>query len=165
MRRLDFSTAMMRLGLAGGAVATKDDLVAVCVKPQTTREPVDGALEITVIEGHQAPAGIAQQVVMVGAGGVDQLIAGHATTEVQARNEPSLLEKLQDAIDARASHTTFTGAKAIFDLKRAQRTRLTCEEVDHRVACSAFAVSGLIENSTGVLSPLRSSDCQHCPRF
>ncbi len=94
--------------------------MVVSVKAQAARQPVDGALQVAVVKRHQAPAGIAQQVVMVRSGRVDQLIAGHAATQLQARDEPPLLEKLQDPIDARASHPTIAGAKPIFDVQRTQ---------------------------------------------
>ena len=94
--------------------------MVVGVEPQATRQSVDGALQVTVVKRHQAPAGIAQQVVMMSASRVDQLIAGHAATQLQARNEPPLLEKLQDPIDARASHATLTGSKPIFDVQRTE---------------------------------------------
>ncbi len=95
--------------------------MVVRVEPEATREPVNGALQITVIEGHQAPAGIAQQMVMMSAGRIDQLIAGHAAAQIQARDEPPLLQKLQDPIDARASHATVTFAEAIFDVQGTER--------------------------------------------
>ena len=100
---------------------------------------------------------------MMSAGGVDQLIAGHAVAQLQARDQPPLLQKLQDAIDARASHATLAGAQPIFDLQRAERARLACEQVDDRVARAAFAMSRLVEHGTSVLCPLRSADVRHCP--
>jgi len=135
--------------------------VSVRIEPQATREPVDGTLQIAVIERHQAPAGIAQEVMMMSAGRVDQLVTGHAGTQIQARDQPPLLQKLQDAVDARARHPTLTGAKPIFDLQRAQCARLVCEEVDDGVARTAFAMSRLIEHSAGVLGPLQSADVRH----
>jgi hypothetical protein len=135
--------------------------VVVRVEPEATREPVYGALQVTVVKRHQAPAGLAQQVVMMSACRIDYLIAGHAATQLQARDEPPLLEKLEDPIDARASHATLTGAKPIFDIQRTKRAGLAREEVNHRVARATFAMSCLIEHSTGVLSPLRTTDDRH----
>lgn len=100
---------------------------------------------------------------MMSPGGVDQLVTGHAAAQVQARDQPPLLQKLQDAIDAGASNATLTAAKPIFDVQRAQRARLACEEVDHGVTRAAFAMSRLIEHSTRVLRPLGSTDVRHSP--
>jgi hypothetical protein len=135
--------------------------VVVCVEPEATRKPVYGALQVTVVKRHQAPAGLAQQVVMMSAGRVDYLIAGHAATQIQARDEPPLLEKVKDPIDARASHATFPGAEPIFDVQGTKRAGLAREEVNHRVARATFAMSCLIEHRTGVLSPLRTTDHWH----
>jgi hypothetical protein len=135
--------------------------VVVRVEPEATRKPVYGALQVTIVKRHQAPAGIAQQVVMMSARRIDYLIAGHAATQLQARDEPPLLEKLEDPIDARASHATLTGAEPIFDVQRTKRAGLARKKVNHRVARATFAMSCLIEHSTSVLSPLRTTDHWH----
>lgn len=96
---------------------------------------------------------------------VYQLIAGHPSAEVQARDKPPLLQKVQDPIDARPSHATLTGPKPIFDVQRTECARLARKEVDHRVARGASVMSCLIEHSTGVLSPLRTTGDRHSPRF
>ena len=125
--------------------------MAVRVEPQATRHSIDGALEVGVVKRHQTPAGVAQKVMMVCTGGVDQLIAGRGVPQLQAPYQAPLLQKLQDAIDARARHATLAGAQTVFDLQRAEGARLACEQVDHRVARSALLVSSLVEHGTSVL--------------
>ncbi len=121
------------------------------VEPQATRKSIDRALEVGVVKRHQTPAGVAHKVMVVCTGGVDQLEAGRGVTQLQAPHQAPLLQKLEDAVDARARHTTLAGAQTIFDLERAEGARLACEQVDHRVARSALLVSSLVEHGTSVL--------------
>jgi hypothetical protein len=126
--------------------------VIVHLKSQAPGQAVDRPLQVAIVKGHEPPARVAQEVMVMGAGGIDQLVADGGVAQLQAANQPSLLQKFEDAVDARASHTTTVPAtKAVLDLEHAERAGLFGEEVDDRVACPASAMSGLIENRPSVL--------------
>lgn len=92
-------------------------------------------------------------------GGVDQLVSGHGVPELQPRDEPAILQKIKDAIDARARDIALACAQTVFDFKRRQRAGLAREQIDDRVARPSPAMTGLVEHGTRVLGPLRSADC------
>jgi len=144
------------LVLAGGAIAAKDDLVVARVEAEATRHAVDRALEIAVVEGHQAPARIAQQMVVVDARGIDQLVAGHRIPQLQPRDQSSVVQEVEDAIDARARHPAVAATQAIFDLEGGQRARLAREQVDDRVSRAPRTMARLVQHGASVLRPLRS---------
>ncbi len=59
---------------------------------------------------------------MVSAGRVDPLKPCRRVAKLQASHQSALLQKLQHAIDARASHVALAGTQSILDLHRAKRT-------------------------------------------
>ena len=125
--------------------------MAARVEPEATRHPIDRALEVGVVKRHQTPAGVTQKMMVVRTGGVNQLIAGRGVAQLQTPHQAPLLQKLQDAIDARTRHAALAGAQTIFDLQRAEGARLAREQVDDGVARSALLVSSLVEYGTSVL--------------
>lgn len=154
-----------RLSGAARAVAANDDLVAMHAETEAPREPVQRALEVAVVERHEAPAGVAEQVVMMHAGGINGLIAGYRVAQVQTADQASLLQQVEDPVDARASDTALALAQQVFDLERRQRALLRREKFDDRGARSATPVPRLVEYRPGVLRPLRPMDCGHAGKL
>jgi hypothetical protein len=125
------------------------------IEPQATGEPVNRALQIAVVKGHQTPAGIAQQVMMMRAGWVDQLVTRHVLPQLQSCNQPPILKQIEDSIDARASHTALAYTQPVFDLKGAERAGLLGQQVDDRVSRTTLTMPSLVEHCASVLGPLR----------
>ena len=92
---------------------------------------------------------------MVCSGWVDQLVARHVLTQLQARHQSPILKEIEDSIDARASHTTLAFTQPVFDLKGAERAGLLGQQVDDRIASPALTMPSLIEHRASVLGPLQ----------
>jgi hypothetical protein len=70
------------LVLAGATGAVQHDLVVVGAELQAARETLDRPLQITIVKGHHPPTRVTQQVMMMLAPRIDQLIARRAITQL-----------------------------------------------------------------------------------
>lgn len=97
---------------------------------QPRGEAVERALERRVVERDQAPAGAAEQMVMVAAAGIDALEARLAIPDRQALDQAELDEQIEGAIDGRAANWPTTRSQGVFDLERGESAGLPVEQVD-----------------------------------
>lgn len=100
-------------------------------------------------------------MMVVLAGGIDQLVTSSGIAQVQTRDQPALQQQIENAIDARARDRPLSMAQVLFDFDRTERAGLAGEQVDDRVTGATFAISGLIEHAARMLSPLRSDSADH----
>ena len=126
---------------------------------EPARELVDRAFERGVVERHELPALVAQQMmVVVLSGGVGGLVTGDAVAYVDAADQIVSVQELEDAVDAGPADGALaspSAAQGVLDLERAERAVLAREQLDQPVAGSPAVVSRALEDRTGVLGPLR----------
>jgi hypothetical protein len=114
-------------------------------------------------------------MVMVMAGGVDELVASDPVTHVEPIDEIVLLQQLEHAVHARpphAAHAARAAPERILDLQRAERTVLSREQLDQLITRRALVMAGLPQHLTRVVSPLgaslpfhRAKDSPGCSEF
>jgi hypothetical protein len=128
--------------------------VVVGAELEPPRKALDRPLEVTVVKWDDASTRIAEQVMVVLAAGIDELVTRAAIPELKMRDQPVLSEQLEDAIDARARYRLLASAQLVLDLDRGERAGLTGEQVDQGVSGPRLAVSGLVKHPSGVCGPL-----------
>jgi len=130
---------------------------------------IDRALERGVVERHELPTLVAQQVmVMVLAGGVGRLVTGDPVADVNAADQVVGVQELEDAVDARPADGSLASpaaAQRILDLERAERAVLAGKQFDQPVAGSAAVVSRALEDVSRVICPLRVGVRPHLPKL
>jgi len=107
---------------------------------------------------HQLPAFLAEQMMVMGPGGVDQLVPRDPITHVEPVHKTVLLQQLEYAVHARPPHgalATLTASERVLDLQRAQSAVLAREQLDHLVARRALVMAGLLQHVSRVCSPVR----------
>jgi hypothetical protein len=149
------------LGLAGAAGAVQHNLVIVGAKLQPARETLYRPFQITVVKRHHTSARVTQQVMMMLAPRIEQLIARRAIPELQPRDQPMLAEQLEDPVDTRACDPLVTLTQPILDLQRTQCTWLTSEQLDQSVARPRLVMPRLIKHPTSVIRPLTPNARRH----
>jgi len=149
------------LALAGAACAVKHDLVIVGAEIQAARETVDRQLQIAIVKRHHPPARVTQQVMMVLAPRIDQLIPRRAVPKLQPRDQPMLAEQLQDPVDARPRDPLVALTQSILDLQRSQRARLIGEQIDQRVARPPLLMPSPVEHPASVIPPFTPDPLSH----
>ena len=77
---------------------------------QASGKPVDGALKVAVVERHETPTAITEQMMVMNARWIDQLIASHRVPQLQPCDQTAVIQEVQNAIDARASYSTLARA-------------------------------------------------------
>ncbi len=115
------------------------------------------AFEALVDEWHQAPAVLADHVVVVAVSVAEWLVANDSLADLDPHEQLGLLELLEDPVDARARDRALVALEGILDLDRRERTVLLGEESDHLAPRAATAISRLRETACGVLGP--ATDC------
>lgn len=150
---------------AGAAGAVQHDLMVIGAELQAARETFDRPFQITIVERHHTPTGVTQQVMMMLAPRIDQLIARRAITELQPRDQSMLAKQLEDSIDARARNPLVALTQPILYLERTQRARLTGEELDHRVARPRLAMPRPVKHPASVISPFAANARRHWGRL
>ena len=131
------------------------------VEAESRREPVDRLLQASVVEGHEPPAAVAQEVMMVLARGIHQFVAGHAVADLDRFDEMVVCQQLEHSIHARPTHRPLSIAslaEGILDLQRAQCAPLPREQADHLVPRRAPMVPGGVQDRSGMSRPLLGSD-------
>jgi hypothetical protein len=93
---------------------------------------------------------------MVSTSRIDQLIARHGITQLQPSDQPPLVQKIQNAVNARAGNPSSTSTQTIFNLNGSQRTRLTGKQVNNCVPRTTLPMPSLTEHRPRVLSPRQS---------
>ena len=106
------------------------------------------------MEGEDAPAAIAVEVVMVLPARLGRLVGRNSGAHVEPVHQAELLELLEGAVDAGAAHAWSGASKLVLDLLGAQRTRLTPQTFDNRASRRPFLIAGLGEARQGVLDPV-----------
>jgi hypothetical protein len=150
--------------VAGGlpavrAFAVQGDLVVLGAKPEAVRQQRDRPLQRWVVERDKLAALVADHVVVVLAGRVDDLVSGDAVAEVQAIDQIMVLEEIEDAVDACAAdrpRAASCGAEGILYLERAQGAVLAGEKLDERVPGGPFLMARPLEDLARVLGPIGS---------
>lgn len=136
--------------------------MVVHAKAQAAREAVDGALEVAVVEGNDPPAGVAQEMMVVLASRVDGLVANGGVPELEASDEATGLEQVQDAIDARAAYPlALAGVQVALDLLGGEGAALRGQQVDERVASGPAAMARLLQDGPSMIGPLGAKDFGH----
>ncbi len=124
------------------------------IEGHTTRDAPDHALELFVLErDHLAAVVTDEMVMMVGAVGVDGLVAGDPLADLDARDELEPLELVEHTVDACPRHLTLRAAQRLLDLQRRQRTRLAGEQIDDRATGPASTVARVGEAARSLLGP------------
>src|SRR5450755_1507380 len=124
-------------------------------------EIVDRPLEAGVVEGDQAAAIAADQMVVVGAARIDRLEARLAGADRDPLREPVLDEQVQHAVDAGAADRRALRAEGVLDLDRAERAGLAREQLDHALPGSTALMACAGEHSVDVLAPRRRLSRRH----
>ena len=143
---------------AVGAGAPQHDVVGFDGVAEPLGEPVDQLLELGVLERVEAPAAVADRVVVVLAAGVGGLVAGGAV-DVDAADEPEPGQHVDRAVDAREPDRALLVAQPVVDRLRAQAALLAGEQVEHLLARAARAVprAGQLALGMGLPFGLRPS--------
>ena len=124
--------------------------------PEPRAQAVERALERAVRERLDASARLADQVMVVLAARVDDLVA-RCVSEVEPLDETALHEQLEDAVDGREPDGTTPAPKRVEDLLCAHAAIFAREDVEHGVASSARAVPRATQNARCVRPPLHRS--------
>lgn len=146
---------------AGAAGAVQHDLMVIGAELQAARETFDRPFQITIVKRHDTSTGVTQQVMMMLTARIDQLIARRAIPELQPRDQAMLAEQLEDSIDARARNPLVALTHPILYLKRTQRTRLTGQQLDQRVARPRLAMPRPVKHPASVIPPFTPNARRH----
>ena len=112
------------LVLAGHTGTVQHDVMVLGAELQAARETLDRPLQITIVKRHNTPARVTEQVMMMLAPGIDQLIARHSIPELQASDKTMLAEQLEDPLDARPRDPLVALTQPVVDL---QSTKLSAQ--------------------------------------
>lgn len=124
----------------------QDHLVIADAKLTEARgQSPDRALQVTIIKRRQPPAHVADQMMVVIATRIDDLIASQSLPEVQAIDQSTAVQQLKDSIDAGPADLPRRVTQAILDFDRRQRTGLTGQHVDDSGSCRSPPMTGSIE--------------------
>ena len=141
-------------GAAGGALAPERHVVALDRVVDPPREPLDGALEVGVLERGDLAAGVADDVVVMLAVRVDRLVARDALGGVDAPRQAQLVEQLERPVDARDADVLAAVVQAVRDLLRGDAAAEVGERLDDGRPRPAQAVALALELALSVLSPV-----------
>lgn len=118
----------------------QDDVVHVNVGSEPVCDARDRPLQIGVLERHGAAAAFAHDVVVVRAVGVDELPPPLPVAEVEAVNEPGILERGERTVHACRPDRIASGAQFTGELRGRAATAGAGEAADHGAARAAGAV-------------------------
>jgi hypothetical protein len=117
------------------------------IRPLGQRQ--DGLLEPVILEGDDATAVLAHEVMMMVAAWIDALEAGRVAPHIYTLDQSKLLQLLECSVDGRASDA----GQALVDLKGSEGAALLSEELDHLPAPAAAAEAGVGEGAQRALGP------------
>ena len=138
-----------------GQAPRSDHVVALDRVAEALGDALDQLLELRVLEGVEAPAAVADRVVVVLAAGVGGLEAGGAV-DVDAADEPEAREHVDGAVDAREADAALLVAQAVVDRLGAQAALLAGEQPQDLLARAARAVPRARELLLRVRLPTRA---------
>ena len=130
---------------------------------QTLGEPADRALEALVLELADAPARVADDVVMMVAARNHGLVACRSLTHLDALDEAHPVKGLERPVDARDPDLAAALAEAVGDLVRGNAATLPRQLLDDGAASAAAPVARLAERRQRELAPVLVR-VRHCPR-
>jgi hypothetical protein len=119
------------------------------------RYPVDRPLEVGVLEGDDTPAAAADRVMVVMAAGLDPLIARGSALDLEASDQPELLELIEGPVDGGTSDWGLVAPQLLVDLQGGHRAVLARQRLDDGAPSAALAVAGLGQRRHRVLDPIR----------
>jgi len=118
-------------------------------------EAAEHALEPVVLEGIDASAVVADDVVVVLAARPQRLVASDASTNVEPMNESERDELIEDAVNARDSDRSSLGSQSVEDLLCGDTATLLPEELDDRPPRPPGSTARGSDRGQGVLRPVR----------
>ena len=121
--------------------------------PEPLRETVDGLLKLGIVEGHEAPAVLAHQVMMVLAVGVRALKARQPLPDDDPLDEPVIDQEVKRPVDARAAGWRPLYAQGVLDLDRAQSAGFVGQQVDDPLTRATVPEPGAAQHLIHVLGP------------
>jgi hypothetical protein len=123
---------------------------------EAIRQSVDRPLQPGVIEGHQAAAPLADQVVMVMlTSGKRSLETGQSGAYWDALEEPVLGEQFQRSVDGRQPGPLAARLELMLDFHRAKRARLCRQQVDDSLTRLGSTKPGFLKCGVHLISPAR----------
>ena len=116
----------------GPAGPVEHDVVLGDLKTHLAGQPIDGLLELLVVERNHPPADIADEVMVMIASGHERLVPGDSLADLQSPHELHVGQQLERPVDAREPHAVALPPQAGLDLRRGERARLLRQQVDNR---------------------------------
>ena len=102
------------------------------IEPEPVADPMDRLLQVIVVEGHQGPALVADQVmVMTTVRSVRPLEASDAIAHVDPADKVQTVQQLEGAVDARPTDRTLL--EFGLDLRHRQSTSVAGYDIDQRI--------------------------------
>ena len=123
--------------------------------PLGARNALERAFERVVVELVDAAAPVAHEVVMVRAARLGRLEAGAPVTEIDAMDEPEVVQLLEGAVDGRDADGAAVGAEPVEQFLCGETAVLSSEVTEDGVARAARSRSGAAQLAAGVLLPGR----------
>ena len=116
----------------GPAGPVEHDVVLGDLKTHLAGQPIDGLLELLVVERNHPPADIADEVMVMIASGHERLVPGDSLADLQSPHELHVGQQLERPVDAREPHAVALPPQAGLDLRGGERARLLRQQVDNR---------------------------------
>ena len=131
------------------------------LEAEAALERADRLLECVVVERDQQPALAADEVMMVMVVLLERgtFVAGDAVTDIDAGDQPEILQHLDTAVDAGDSHRAADealpepGGQPLVDLLDREGAVLTRKQLDQHVARTTTAVTSSADRGAGALAP------------
>ncbi len=117
-------------------------------------QAVDRVLEAGIVERHEPPALLADEMVMMVAPGLAALKPGLAVADRDPLDEAVFGEQLEDPVDAGSPGRPSARPQLVLDLYGAQRTWLPREQLDHPLPGSPPFQPRFREHGVNVLAPV-----------
>ena len=141
-------------GAAGGALAPQRHVVALDRVVDPAREPLDGSLEVGVLERGDLAAGVADDVVVMLAVRVDRLVPRDSLGGVDPSRQAQLVEQLERPVHACEADVLAPAVQAVRDLLGGHAAAEIGERLDHGRPWTAQAIALPLELTLSVLSPV-----------
>ena len=123
---------------------------------KTLTYAVDRVLESGVVEGDQAPALLADQMMVMVAAGMDGLKQRLTGSHGHSLRQSVLDQQLEHSVDAGPPAGASLGAKRILDLHRAEGAGLLAEQPNDPIAGASALEPGAGQHLVGMLLPAQS---------
>jgi hypothetical protein len=117
-------------------------------------EPLEGLLQMLVLESNDLAARIADEVVVMTAVRMGELVAGHAPADVELLDELHARQDVEDSVDARDSRVPTAGPKLVEDLLGCETAILMGQELDDGCPRTSGSVARAPELGNCVLGPV-----------